>query len=225
VRILAIADELTPGLLGRTGPPPDVVVSCGDLPWDELERVVDAFNVPLVFVPGNHDPALVDARPVAGAWPVQIRHADLDDPPGPRGGTNLDGRIVDVAGVRFAGLGGSVRYREGPNQYSQPRFATRARRLADRALLRRLRDGRRVDVLVSHAPPRGLGDDDDPAHQGIEALHTLVRRLRPRLLLHGHIHPFGIDRPDRMLGETRVVNVVPYKVLELEPHVARRVPA
>jgi Icc-related predicted phosphoesterase len=218
VRILAIADEVSPGLLGVEGPPPDVVVSCGDLPWDELERIVDHLNVPLLFVPGNHDPALVPhVQQAVGAWPMPTATPDLQDPPGPRGCTNVDGRIEDVRGVRFAGLGGSIRYREGPNQYSQSEMARRARRLADRAMLRRLRDRRRVDVLLTHAPPRGLGDGDDPAHQGIDALHALVRRLQPRFLLHGHIHPYGIARPDRMLGETRVVNVVPFSTIELGP--------
>jgi uncharacterized RDD family membrane protein YckC len=55
----AIADEPFPGLPDVTGAKPDLVVSCGDLPWDDLERIVDVANVPLVYVPGNHDPALV----------------------------------------------------------------------------------------------------------------------------------------------------------------------
>jgi len=217
MRILAIADEPTPGLLGLGGPSPDLVVSCGDLPWEELERLVDHLNVPLLFVPGNHDPALVaSAKTAAGSWPIPITSPDLEDPPGPRGCTNVDGRIEDVRGLRVAGLGGSIRYREGPNQYTQAEMTRRARRLADRALLRRLRDGRRVDVLLAHAPPKGLGDEDDPAHEGIQALHLLARRLRPKLLLHGHVHPFGIERPDRMLGTTRVVNVVPFKIVEVD---------
>ena len=218
MRILAIADELSPGLPDLGGPPPDVVVSCGDLPWEELERIVELVNVPLLYVPGNHDPAVVASTPTAvGAWPIPIESAHLADPPGPRGCTNVDGRVEDAAGLRFAGLGGSVRYREGPNQYTQSSMARRARALADRALLRRVRDGRRVDVLLTHSPPKDLGDDDDPAHEGFAAFHRLVRRLRPRLLLHGHVHPYGIARGDRMLDSTRVVNVVPYKILELEP--------
>ena len=216
MRILAIADEPFPGLPDVTGAKPDLIVSCGDLPWGDLERIVDAANVPLLFVPGNHDPALVRARE-ASAWPVPIVSSHLEDPPGPRGCISVDGRIEDVRGLRIAGLGGSVRYREGPNQYTQQEMARRARRLADRAALRRLRDHHPVDVLLTHAPPKGLGDDDDRPHEGFGAFHRLVERLRPRLLLHGHIHPYGIARPDRMLGSTRVVNVVPFKLLELEP--------
>jgi hypothetical protein len=36
-------------------------------------------------------------------------------------------------------------------------------------------------------------------------------------MLHGHIHPHGFPRPDRTLGPTRIVNVVPYRLIELDP--------
>jgi calcineurin-like phosphoesterase family protein len=215
-RILAIADEPYPGLPDVLDTGPDVVVSCGDLPWDDLERIVDVANVPLLFVPGNHDPALT-SRPEGPMWPPLLPQPDLMEPPGPRGCTSVDGRIEDAAGLRIAGLGGSIRYRRGPNQYTQSEMSRRARRLARRAFFKRLRDGRGVDVLATHSPPKGLGDEDDPAHEGFEVLHGLVRRLRPKLLLHGHIHPYGIPRPDRYIDDTRVINVVPFKVIDVEP--------
>jgi Icc-related predicted phosphoesterase len=215
-RILAIADEPFPGMPDLAEARPDLILSCGDLPWEDLERIVDLTNVPLLFVPGNHDPALVaaDGGPL---FPPRFEMRDMVDPPGPRGCTNLDGRIEDAAGLRVAGLGGSIRYRPGPNQYTQREMARRARRLARRASRRRRRDQRGIDILITHSPPKGLGDDDDRAHEGFESFHDLVRRLRPRLLLHGHIHPHGTPRPDRYLGDTRLINVVPFKVIDLAP--------
>lgn len=214
-RILAVADEPSPGLPDLLDARPDVVVSCGDLPWDDLERIVDVANVPLLFVPGNHDPALTPS-PRGLVWPPSITNPHLAEPPGPRGCTSVDGRIEDAAGLRIGGLGGSIRYREGPNQYTQREMARRARRLRRRATWKRLRDGRGVDVVATHSPPKGLGDEDDPAHEGFDAFHLLVRRLRPKLLLHGHIHPYGLARPDRHIDATRVVNVVPYRVIDLD---------
>jgi Icc-related predicted phosphoesterase len=215
-RILAIADEPFPGMADLVEARPDLILSCGDLPWEDLERIVDLANVPLLFVPGNHDPALT---PVSSAplFPLRIEIRDLEDPPGPRGCTNVDGRIEDAAGIRVAGLGGSIRYREGPHQYTQREMRRRAHRLARGATRKRLRDGRGVDVLITHSPPKALGDDDDRAHEGFEAFHRLVDRLRPRLMLHGHIHPYGTPRPDRYLGDTRVINVVPFRVIDLQP--------
>ena len=86
-----------------------------------------------------------------------------------------------------------------------------------RAAARGLRGRRGVDVLLTHAPPFGVGDEDDLAHQGFEALLTLVERLTPKLLVHGHIHPYGEAKPDRRLGTTTVVNAVPFRLLEVEP--------
>lgn len=215
--ILAVSDEVDEVLYGESLEriEPDVVVSCGDLPFDYLEFLITRLSVPVLYVPGNHDPDLRPRRdPV---WPPGPQLEAFEDPPGPLGGSNVDGRIVDVRGLRVAGLGGSIRYRDGPNQYTQAQMRRRARRLRRRAAWRTLRRGGGVDVLVTHAPPLGVGDEDDPAHVGIEALQPLVRRLTPRLLLHGHVHPYGVEQPDRTIGSTRIVNVVPSKILELEP--------
>jgi Icc-related predicted phosphoesterase len=137
------------------------------------------------------------------------------DWPGPAGFENADLRVVDVAGLRIAGLGGCLRYRPGPNQWSEAEQARRARRLVRIARRARRKDGRAVDVLLTHAPPRHCGDREDGPHRGFECLHALVEALRPRLLVHGHIHPHGEPVPDRMLGSTRVVNVVGRKVVDV----------
>ena len=77
--------------------------------------------------------------------------------------------------------------------------------------------GGRIDVLLTHSPPRGLGDGDDLPHQGFTVLHEVIERLRPTWLLHGHIHPYGQPQPDRVLGDTTIRNVVPYRLMEIEP--------
>jgi uncharacterized protein len=217
-RILAVADEVAESLggeaLGQLRP--DLVLSAGDLPFDYLEYLVTVLNVPLLYVPGNHDPSLRLRREEL-AWPPSIELSDARDPIGPLGCTNVDGRIEEVAGIRVAGLGGSVRYREGPNQYTQKEMRGRARRLRRRVAARALRGRRGVDVLLTHAPPFGVGDEEDPAHRGFEALLQLVERLSPKLLVHGHVHPYGEAKPDRRLGTTTVVNAVPFRLLEVEP--------
>jgi Icc-related predicted phosphoesterase len=76
---------------------------------------------------------------------------------------------------------------------------------------------RSVDVLLTHAPPRGCGDADDAPHRGFEALQGLVAAIAPQYLLHGHIHPHGSSQPDRELGGTRVRNVVGRHLLDIIP--------
>jgi uncharacterized protein len=193
---------------------PDFIVSCGDLPFDYLEYVVTVANVPLLFVPGNHDPAVPRRAPdpVLGALSgPSLAFKGPAKPAAPEGCVNLDGRIVEVAGLKVGGLGGSIRYSEGPNQYTQAQMRRRARRLGMRA---RLRGG--LDVLIAHGAPLGVSDEDDPCHLGFAAFHRLVAKARPRVLLHGHIHPHGEVRPDRAMGDTRVVNVIPFKLIEVQ---------
>ncbi|MEW2498968.1 metallophosphoesterase family protein [Amycolatopsis sp. CA-161197] len=189
----------------------DLVVAAGDLPYDYLEFLAGALDVPCVFVPGNHDPDLSGYTRYGG---LSMKDGFPTEWPGPAGGINADGRVVDVAGLRFAGLGGSIRYNDGPNQWTQRQQSRRARGLERRAKWRRRRDGREVDVLLTHSPPLHLGDREDPPHRGFACLHRTIATLRPSWLLHGHIHPHGEPVPDRVVGTTRVRNVVGHRIME-----------
>jgi predicted phosphodiesterase len=216
VRILAIAEETTPSLsVGRIrGIAPDLVVACGDLPFDYLDYVASAANRTLLYVPGNHDPDL-KTRPLPMYTDSDFSLA-WKEPPGPPGGVNLDGSVEEWKGLTFAGLGGSIRYRPGPNQYSEREMWLRTLRLRATVRLREVIGKSSVDILVTHSPPRGHGDLEDLAHQGFECFQGLVERLEPKVVLHGHVHPQGIEEPETAIGNSRLVNVIPYKVIEVD---------
>ena len=189
---------------------PDLVLSCGDLPFDYLEYLVSRLDVPLLYVPGNHDPSLVAADM---SW-MPLR-SELPPPPGPQGCVNIDGRLVEEQGLRIAGLGGSLRYKEGPNQYSQAQMGWRALKLELRIRLKQARAGHKLDILVTHAPPFGLAEAADSAHVGFVAILRLVQHVQPLLLVHGHVHPFGRTLPERRVKSTRIVNVVPSRMIDV----------
>jgi hypothetical protein len=223
-RILAVADEVDDGLYTTDLKKlrVDLVAACGDLPFDYLESLVTLAGVPLVYIPGNHDPDLKRRAqkmlPSDAIRPFGL-HSEVECP-GAQGCTNLDGRVAEIAGLRIAGLGGSMRYNQGPNQYSQTEMRLRAAGLELKARMRALlppRDQARpgLDVLLTHAPPLGIGDDDDVCHEGFAAFHTLVGRLTPRVLIHGHIHPYGRQVVERNMNGTRVINAVGHRLIEL----------
>ena len=82
----------------------DMILGCGDLPYEYLEFLVSALNVPLLYVPGNHDPQYDGKKPAARADGCDL----------------LDQRVAWVKGLNLAGLGGSIRYKPvSPNQYTQ----------------------------------------------------------------------------------------------------------
>ncbi|MET0997781.1 MAG: metallophosphoesterase [Marmoricola sp.] len=212
VRVLVIADEEAPNLHVQTlrDLAPDLVLAAGDLPWHYVEYVASCVDAPMVFVPGNHDPAIERSRRNRNG--TFTADGMICDGPRPHGATNADQQVVEAAGLRIAGLGGCVRYKPGPHQYTQREYDGRARRL-----LRRARRGGPVDVLLTHAPPLGLGDGDDKPHEGIQALHTVLARLEPSWHLHGHIHPYGQQMPDRQVGPTTIRNVIPWRMVDIEP--------
>ena len=199
VRVLAVADEEVAAMPSRARDlQVDLVLGAGDLGWDYLEELVALVGVPAAFVPGNHDPRI-----------------GRGTPSGPPGMVDVDEQVLTVGGLRIAGLGGCVRYNEGAHQYTQKQYDRRAR-----GLLKRARGAAPVDVLLTHAPPLGLGDDDDPSHLGISALHGVLEVLQPTWHLHGHIHPFGLLKDDRVVGPTTIRNVIPWQVLDIEPRSA-----
>jgi calcineurin-like phosphoesterase family protein len=217
VLVLAVSDEVDDSLLANAAivRAARLIVACGDLPFDYLGYLMDALDVPLVFVPGNHDPDISGYRTSRAG--LTLRAGLPAQPPWPSGALNADMAVVDVAGLRLAGLGGCRRYSHGPNQYTDRQQARRARALSRRARWHRARDGHGVDVLLTHAPPLGLGDRDDPPHQGFGTLNQLAARLQPALLLHGHVHPYGAVPQVHRVGRTVVRNVVGRHLLEIEP--------
>jgi predicted phosphodiesterase len=217
VLVLAVSDEVDDTLLVNVAAvrAARLIVACGDLPFDYLGYLMNALDVPLVFVPGNHDPDIAGYRTSRAG--LTLRAGLPAHPPWPPGAVPAERAIVDVAGLRVAGLGGCRRYSQGPNQYTDRQQARRARSLSRRARWRRLRDGRGVDVLLTHAPPRGVGDHDDPPHRGFAALNQLAAQLQPAVLLHGHVHPYGAEPQAHRLGRTLVRNVVGRHLLDIEP--------
>ena len=217
--MLAVSDEVDDALCADVGPvrAAQLILACGDLPFDYLGYLMNALDVPLVFVAGNHDPDLSGYR-ISRAG-LTMRAGLPERLPWPDGALNAEMQVVDVAGLRVAGLGGCRRYHEGPNQYTDRQQARRARALRGRAWWRRQRDGRGVDVLLTHAPPRGVGDGDDPPHRGFRALPGLVAALQPAALLHGHVHPYGAPVRRGRLGRTAVCNVTGWHLLRIEPGV------
>lgn len=200
MRILALSDEVShlvysPAIRERFGDV-DVIVGCGDLPAYYLEYVVSQLNVPLLYVPGNHDPD------------------NLRVP----GGRDLDGAVARVKGVVFAGLGGSRRYKpEGRHQYSESQMGWRVGQLILRLWLERLRGRRGLDVLITHAPPLRIHDAADLPHTGFASYYALWTLFRPQLVLHGHMHAQrNLEEMETMVGPTRVVNVFPYRLLQLD---------
>ena len=207
VKILAVADKVVDLIygpnIGKYFADVELVLACGDLPYDYLEYIVTMLCVPLFFVRGNHD----------REW----QHtAEGIVPAYPEGCVDLHRRVVAHRGLLLAGLEGSQRYKPGPYQYSEPEARWLLWSLWPRLLVNRLRTGRYLDVLVTHAPPRGIHDQPDRCHLGFQALVRFMERVRPRYLIHGHVHLYGHHQRWRSTyRDTEVINAFGYRLLEV----------
>lgn len=202
VRFLAVSDETDPALTFAVNRealgPLDGIIGCGDLEETWLSFLGDAFSVPLVYVRGNHDHG--------GAW----RHGSATVP-----AALASGQIDRLAGIAIGGL-------EWPGvdlagNQRRPWLAWRqALGLMRRAVIGRLTGHREPILVISHAPPEGVGDaPTDPYHAGFNAYRWLLERLRPPLWLHGHTTTALVHRLSVQSGPTMVVNVTGAVLLEL----------
>ena len=196
MKILALSDEECPALWDYYMPGRlkgyDLIISCGDLKASYLSFIVTMANVPVLYVHGNHD-------------------SNYERNP-PEGCDCIEDQLVVVNGLRILGLGGSYRYRPGPHQYSEKEMRKRIFKLRWK-----LRKHKGVDIVVTHAPPRGIGDAENLPHRGFEALLELIDKYHPKYLLHGHVHMrYGTDQTrEREYNGTQVINTCERYVLEI----------
>lgn len=175
----------------------DLVLSCGDLPPEYLSFLVSATGGPVYYVRGNHD----------------IRYAAKP----PLGAMDLHCRIVDFQGLRILGLEGSRWYNGGPCQYSDGEMRSMIRKLWPRLWLRKP-----VDLILTHAPPRGIHDREDLCHRGFRSFRRLIEQLRPRFFIHGHIHAHfdSLDARTTLVDTTKVINAYGHVCIEIDPQKA-----
>lgn len=219
MRVLVVSDKVEPilysaGIQRHVGKV-DFVISCGDLPHYYLEFIMGMLGRPMYYVAGNHAREVEYRAGKGDIW------QPVTEPPG---AVNLHGRALSEGNLLLAGLEGSIRYNSAPRfQYTQSEMWMNVYRLAPRLLLNRIRYGRYLDVLVAHSPPWKIHDQEDRPHQGFRSFLALMRWFKPRHLLHGHIHLYRRDVTTlTRYGMTDVINVYPYRIMELEPSVPVR---
>lgn len=196
MKILSVSDHVAPELIGDNSPIAagsiDLILGCGDLPPEYLSRLRAIYDVPLFYVLGNHD----------------LRHRTE-----PQRCDNISGKIVTYGGCSFLGFSGSRWYNGNPNQYRE-----REMRAQIRMLWFELWRLKRLDVIVTHAPPRHIHDAEDRCHKGFKCYRRLIEKYKPRFFIHGHIHRFFETPSDRAsaVDQTQVINSYGYHVFTLK---------
>ncbi len=169
----------------------DLIISCGDLDPEYLSFLVTFSKGPVLYVHGNHD--------------------DKYEKHPPEGCECIDHKIYVYEGVRILGLGGSMRYRDGVNQYTEAGMIEQVIRMIPSLIWHR-----GFDIMVTHAPAQGLGDTDDLPHRGFKVFRFLMDRFKPKYMFHGHVHlnyNYASKR-QRTYGETTIINAYERFILD-----------
>lgn len=171
----------------------DLIISCGDLKADYLTYLATMSGVEVAYVHGNHDKRY-DEKP-------------------PEGCICIEDKIFTYHGVRFLGLGGSMRYKPGAQQYTEEEMRKRIKKLKHQIYFRK-----GVDVLVTHSPARGLNDGEDLCHMGFDCFNEFLNKYHPKYFVHGHVHMnYGRNVPRvTQVGETQVINAYEKYILDIE---------
>ncbi len=207
MKILAISDKIvdiiyTPSIEERLADI-DLIISSGDLPNNYLEFIVTILNKPLFYVFGNHHRNVIytDKGKKIG---------------GPEGCINIDNRIIEYNDLLIGGLEGSMRYSPGEHQYTDFEMCMKINRLKPRLYKNRLFKKRFIDILVTHAPPYKIHDEEDLCHRGFKCFNKFIENYKPKYLIHGHIHYYGCN--NEWLTEvngTKVINAYGYQIIEI----------
>ena len=218
MKILCISDATDTLIYSKNAPERykdvDFVISSGDLPLRYYDYIQTVLKKDVIYVYGNHN--LEDFDRAMGKGPA-IGPDFSPVMPLVYAGTFLDGKVrrLKHSGLLIAGLGGSMLYNYGKSQYSEKQMTMRIMKMIPHLLYNKLRYGRYLDILITHAPPRGLGDGEDLCHRGFDCFLWFMNRFKPKYLLHGHVHLIDMNEPRvKEYSDTKVINIYKNYILE-----------
>lgn len=162
----------------------DLILSAGDLNPKYLSFLATFSKVPILYVRGNHDDCYKDTPP--------------------EGCICIENKVYVYKGIRILGLGGSIRYKKGDNQYTEAQMKKRV----NKAWLS-IKKNKGIDILLTHSPAKGINDGPDHVHTGFDVFNELINRYKPKFFIHGHVHKnymTGFTQVFKLNEYTTVVN-------------------
>jgi len=161
----------------------DLVVLCGDITgWTETKNIIKPFkekNKRVLLIPGNWD-SFATTDFLANIYGVR----------------NIHGYAVQYENVGFFGAGGAVG--PGPGAISEKEILSTLEKA--HANLK----GIEKKIMVTHMHP-SPSISEFSGIPGSKAITTAIKKFKPSILLHGHIHEAsGIEQK---IGNTKVINV------------------
>ena len=232
MKILCLSDYVDPLIynqnLRQTFGDVDLVLCAGDLPLDYVDFVVTMLNKPTYFIFGNHNLKDFSYYHKSMTNLPEAQHSETSRENFGHGGTYAGFKVfrdnslsyIDPAtGKRtpllLAGVSGSLLYNKGLNQYTEKQMKAKLLKMVPALIKNKLKYGRYIDILLTHASPRHIHDKEDPCHKGFECFNWFIQKFKPKYLIHGHIHLYDArEKRITKTEDTTVVNAYAHLLIE-----------
>lgn len=154
-------------------PKGDILIHAGDFDIRdefELNYIINWFNSldfeNIVFIGGNHDLYL-----------EQLFKAEIE-PIVPKNIYYLCNTEITIEGIKIWGSPYSPAFSQG---WAFNGFIDDLRKIWDNI-------PSDIDIVITHCPPFGINDQVNGISQGCPALRDRIKEIKPKYLIHGHIH-------------------------------------
>ena len=206
----------------------DLVLCAGDLPLDYQDFVVTMLNKPTYFIFGNHNLKDFHYYHKSARTNPENLQAQLSQSTFGHGGTYAGFKVFRDQCLSFtdpvtkkktplliAGVSGSLEYNKGLNQYSEKQMKMHLLGMLPALIKNKIKYGRYLDILLTHASPRHIHDKEDPCHKGFECFNWFIKKFKPAFLIHGHIHLYDMrEKRVTLSHNTTVVNAYAHWIIE-----------
>ena len=218
MKILCVSDQIDPLVYSNnikerfSGV--DLIFSAGDLPMDYIDFIVSSLNRPMYFIFGNHnlEELAFHSRSSNTRYSFEAEERFHGS-----GAVHIHGKIKRESNMIIAGLGGSMKYNNGTNQYSNAGMTFEIMKMLPGLIFNRIFRGRCLDILLTHASPFGIHDRKDQCHIGYKCFLWFMRFFKPRYLIHGHIHLYDLSEVRKTIYEkTTVINAYGHYLIDTD---------
>jgi Icc-related predicted phosphoesterase len=219
LKILCISDHIDPQVyspnIKERFSDIDFILSAGDLPLDYLDYIVSTLNKPMYFIFGNHHTEELKYYKKTWSGPAHFSSFSFQSSSKNFFGNEYFGcgaiytgsKIKKEKNIIIAGLGGSMRYNNGSNQFTEFQMFLEIIKLFPGLFWNRIFHGKFLDILLTHAPPKGIHDKEDKCHLGFKNFLWFMKVFKPKFLVHGHIHLYDLsDTRCTKWEKTTVIN-------------------
>lgn len=232
MKILCLSDYVDPLIynqnLRQVFGDVDLVLCAGDLPLDYQDFVITMLNKPTYFIFGNHNLKDFSYYHKSARTSPEAMHSDYKQASFGHGGTYAgfkvfadhslsykDPKTGKMTPLLIAGVSGSLEYNKGLNQYTEWQMKRQLKKMIPSLIKNKIKYGRYLDILLTHASPRHIHDKEDPCHKGFECFNWFIEKFRPSYLIHGHIHLYDMrEKRVTVSQDTTVVNAYAHWIIE-----------